>query len=266
MNPKRLLFILSIIILVTMQSSIFSQGVHSQCRTGLNKYLGSHQTTKDSMLISTGGCLVLDVNVIIDSVLHGWVSNLRFYVQKQNTGVLIISWVGGAGDNFIHTKLDDSASTPIASGIAPFNGTYRPSNPLTVFNGIAADGYWKLVITDTAGGDTGTLKAWCLQFVLSCPTGGIEVVEIPNQYKLYQNYPNPFNPISKIKYGVPKNGYVKLSVYDEIGRLVAILEDGMKQANTYEVEFDATNLPSGVYYYKLEADGFSDTKKMVVVK
>jgi len=59
---------------------------------------------------------------------------------------------------------------------------------------------------------------------------------------------------------------VQVAVYDEIGKFVPILQDGVKQANTYEAEFDATNLPSGVYYYRLEAEGFVDTKKMVVIK
>ncbi len=268
MTTKKLLYYFSLLIILMFQTNIFSQGLQqTQCRNGLLLSIIQNGFTRDSVLVSLGnGCIVQDVNVIVDTVIHTWDSDMVMYLQKGNTVVQIITNVGGSGDNFIHTKLDDSASIPIASGTAPFTGTYRPSNPLTPFNGISPNGYWRFSISDLAGGDTGTLRAWCLQLTFTCPTGGIQTVEIPNTYRLYQNYPNPFNPVTKINYGVPKNGYIKLTVYDELGKQVQIVDVGYKEANTYEVVFDATNLPSGVYYYKLVAVGFSDTKKMVIVK
>jgi hypothetical protein len=104
--------------------------------------------------------------------------------------------------------------------------------------------------------------------VLSATTsvGGIETFEIPNHYILNQNYPNPFNPTTKIKFGIPKSANVKLTVYDVLGRQVRVLVNQFKQANTYEVDFDGSNLPSGVYFYKLVTDDFTSTKKMLMVK
>ncbi len=248
--------------------NLFSQSIQqSQCRNRLNMNIPSFSFLRDSLLVNKGnGCMVTDVNFTMDTLVHTWISDINVYFQKDNAGALVINHVGSSGDNFIRTKLDDSAANPLSSGTAPFTGTFRPSFPLTPFNGISTDGYWRILISDTATGDTGSLQAWCIQLTFTCPTGGIQTVEIPNTYRLYQNYPNPFNPVTKIKYGLPKNGNVKLTVYDELGKEVAVLADGYAQANTYEAEFNATNLPSGVYYYKLEAEGFNDTKKMVIIK
>ena len=85
-------------------------------------------------------------------------------------------------------------------------------------------------------------------------------------YKLTQNYPNPFNPVTTIKYDLPKPGNVKLSVYNTAGQLVAVLVNELQTNGSYSVEFDASNLASGIYFYRLDANGFSDTKKMILVK
>jgi photosystem II stability/assembly factor-like uncharacterized protein len=93
-----------------------------------------------------------------------------------------------------------------------------------------------------------------------------EDTQVPNLYSLFQNYPNPFNPATKIKYQIPKAGFVSLKVYDLLGREVATLVHEEKLAGRYEVEFNGTNLPSGVYFYKLEAGGNIFTKKLVLLK
>ncbi len=89
---------------------------------------------------------------------------------------------------------------------------------------------------------------------------------VPSNYELSQNYPNPFNPSTKIKYGLPNSENVSLKVYDQLGREVAVLADGFKNAGTYEINFDATNLTSGIYFYKLVTGSVSMTKKMLLVK
>ena len=91
-------------------------------------------------------------------------------------------------------------------------------------------------------------------------------ITTPSEYKLYDNYPNPFNPSTTIKYSVPKSGFVKLEVYDALGRNIKVLENTQKQAGTYEILFDASGLPSGVYFYKISIGDFTDTKKMLLIK
>ncbi len=89
---------------------------------------------------------------------------------------------------------------------------------------------------------------------------------VPGGFELSQNYPNPFNPSTKISFAVPVAGNVILKVYDQIGREVSTLSDGFKNPGSYEATFDASHLSSGVYFYKLSAPGFEDTKKMLLVK
>ena len=239
------------------------------CRTGINVPIMDHQTARDSVQVALGsGCTILDVNVRITNVTHTWDSDLSFYLRKGTVGAKIINKVGGSGDNFVNTVLNDSATTPIASGTAPFTGNYIPSAPLAPFNfgpGLG-DGYWTLAITDTATGDTGALTGWCLIITYQCPVGGIQTIEIPNYYSLSQNYPNPFNPSTSIKFSMPKGDNVKLVIFDILGREVKTLVNEFKNAGTYDVNFDASTLSSGVYFYRLEAGEFTDTKRMLLVK
>jgi hypothetical protein len=89
---------------------------------------------------------------------------------------------------------------------------------------------------------------------------------IPAKYELLQNYPNPFNPVTKISYALPKNGLITLKIYDMLGREVAELVNEVKTAGNYTVDFNASSLSSGTYFYRLESNGFTDTKKMIIIK
>jgi hypothetical protein len=89
---------------------------------------------------------------------------------------------------------------------------------------------------------------------------------IPEGFKLKQNYPNPFNPTTTIKYSLPVNSTVKLTVYNSLGKEVTTLLDGTKNAGNHEINFNASQLSSGIYFYRLDADGFTETKKMLLVK
>ncbi len=93
-----------------------------------------------------------------------------------------------------------------------------------------------------------------------------EGVTIPNNYSLSQNYPNPFNPTTRIKYSIPQKSFVRLSVFDILGREVAALVNSEKEPGYYEIEFDGSKLSSGVYFYKLQSGSFSQTKKFMLVK
>jgi len=90
--------------------------------------------------------------------------------------------------------------------------------------------------------------------------------EIPEKSNLFQNYPNPFNPSTKIEFAIPKQSFTKLVVYDMIGRQITTLVNEQLVPGTYSVNFDGTNLASGVYFYRLEAGEFVDTKRMVILK
>lgn len=85
-------------------------------------------------------------------------------------------------------------------------------------------------------------------------------------FELQQNYPNPFNPATEIKFSFPKASNVQLKVFDIIGNEVASLVDEFKSAGKYSVKFDAKNLTSGVYFYRIQTDNYTDTKKLLLLK
>lgn len=89
---------------------------------------------------------------------------------------------------------------------------------------------------------------------------------IPSEFSLSQNYPNPFNPTTTISFDVPKNSFVKLKIYDVSGKELAILVNENLNIGSYNYQWDASNFPSGIYFYKLEANDFVDTKRMVLLK
>lgn len=89
---------------------------------------------------------------------------------------------------------------------------------------------------------------------------------LPSEYSLSQNYPNPFNPFTKIKYELPKSSIVKLVVYDNLGRKIKVLVNKFQNAGFYELDVNAMDFPSGVYYYRIQADEFSATKKFILLK
>ncbi|MBI5020618.1 MAG: S8 family serine peptidase [Ignavibacteriales bacterium] len=91
-------------------------------------------------------------------------------------------------------------------------------------------------------------------------------IEIPTEYSLDQNYPNPFNPTTIVSFDLPVDNFVTLKVYNALGQEVATLVNGYKEAGKYSFDFDASNLPSGTYIYKMTADKFSEVKKMVLMR
>ncbi|MBI5402377.1 MAG: T9SS type A sorting domain-containing protein [Ignavibacteriae bacterium] len=154
--------------------------------------------------------------------------------------------------------------------------TYPSTNKLSTFpgnvpvriqaaGGVTAGTY---TLTVTAKGPNGTpvhVRTATI-YVGSAVSGVGNNVEILNKYELYQNYPNPFNPSTKIEYNLPKISKVKLTVYDVVGKEVTAVNYGIQQAGKQSVEFNAGSLSSGVYFYKIEAGSFTDTKKMFLLK
>jgi hypothetical protein len=92
------------------------------------------------------------------------------------------------------------------------------------------------------------------------------LTEVPNDFNLYQNYPNPFNPITKIKFDIPKSSFATLKIYDVEGKEMEVLVNQNMEAGTYEFNWDASKLASGIYFYRLTAGDFVNVKKMVLLK
>ena len=94
----------------------------------------------------------------------------------------------------------------------------------------------------------------------------VEINSQPNEYSLLQNYPNPFNPSTTIKYSIPESGNVSLAIYNSIGEKVETLVNDFKSPGNYEINFNASKLASGIYYYQLRSGVFTQTKKMILMK
>ncbi|HCN36239.1 MAG TPA: hypothetical protein DIS94_00810 [Bacteroidetes bacterium] len=191
----------------------------------------------------------------------GTAVNGRFYVVAGET-----SPAPTAQDSIYIWSMSDSLWLP-----QPLSG--RGSN--------SASNYWGVVSSSIVnnkvkiwipGGffpsTVTTTKLFCVTDSLGCIITNNENTSsvLPMGYELKQNYPNPFNPVTRISYSLPKNGFVKLKIYDITGKLVAQLVNQSQTAGNYIVDFDASNFASGTYFYKLEAENFVDTKKMILLK
>jgi hypothetical protein len=179
------------------------------------------------------------------------------YTSGSNThGRLAFPQMRGA-DDYLH-QAADSTTWPV--GVK-----YDPDNSGVHIFSLGVHEHWN--------------NATDMQYTRNLGSGnGIELVkilnltdvqekkEIPTAFQLSQNYPNPFNPATSIEYSLPKSQRVTIKVYDIAGKAVALLEDRERPAGTYRVQFDASKLTSGVYFYKLVAGNYSETKKMLLLK
>ncbi|MDZ7623791.1 MAG: T9SS type A sorting domain-containing protein [Ignavibacteriaceae bacterium] len=93
-----------------------------------------------------------------------------------------------------------------------------------------------------------------------------QINAVPEGFRLEQNYPNPFNPSTTIRYSIPQRSDVELIVYDALGHEIKTLISGDHDAGVYEVDFDATGLSSGVYFYQIKSASFTETRKLLLMK
>ncbi len=164
------------------------------------------------------------------------------YIAKSTDG----------GNTFTNTIISTSPFTPTSG---TFFGDY---NNITAYNGRVRPIWTRL---------QGTLSV--LTAIIDYPTNENNISQnIPSEFKLEQNFPNPFNPVTQIKYSLKENTFVNLSVYNNVGQEIAVLANDFKQAGNYSISFDIKeyNLPSGVYFYRLKAGNYTETKKMIVTK
>jgi len=171
--------------------------------------------------------------------------------NNYNTDVYLARSTDG-GDTFIDFKISTSSFIPV-TGV--FFGDY---NSITAYHNKVRPMWTRL-----QGSQLSVLTA----IVDSLVTSENSIVEtLPVDYKLDQNYPNPFNPKTNISYSVKEKGFVTLKVYNSLGKEVASLVNDNRESGKYELQWDASNYSSGVYFYKMTANNYSETKKMMVIK
>jgi len=149
----------------------------------------------------------------------------------------------------------------------PADVVYDPENDGTPLKSLGIHEHWNNVSDKKYSKELGIGNGIdFIKLTKNTTTSVANNVVRPTDFRLEQNYPNPFNPATKISYSLPKYSKVVLKVFDVSGREVATLENSVRAAGIHQVTFDAHHLASGVYYYQLVADGFKQTKKMVLTK
>jgi hypothetical protein len=196
-------------------------------------------------------------NVAIESVGYDFLRS-EFTVANV-TGKYAFVQMRGA-DDYLHQAAD---STNWPAGIK-----YDPdSNGVHIFS-LGVHEHWNNATDKKYTRNLGTGSGIELLSVEQTKTTSVarQGSNTPKDYELCQNYPNPFNPVTTIEYSLPRSQKVTIKVYDMTGKVVAVLENHERSAGTYKVQFDARSLTSGVYFYRLTTDSFSETKKLVLVK
>jgi len=186
----------------------------------------------------------------------------RSIIQTKDGGYAVggetYSFGAGLWDLYI-VKLDASGNT-CGNSTSPISTITSPASTVTTPTPIVTTPSSTVTIPPTTVTPGGTPTTMCVL--------GIHPIsnEIPDSYELYQNYPNPFNPTTEIKFDLPKPEDVKIVLYNTLGQQSAVLVDGHYAAGSYSVQWNASNYPSGVYFYRITAGSFTDVKKMVLLK
>jgi photosystem II stability/assembly factor-like uncharacterized protein len=151
------------------------------------------------------------------------------------------------------------------------NGVYYSSdygnNWYAINEGLPTKKIWSIdIFNDTLYVGTENEGVWYRPISGIINNIGDDIIYLQDHFAVNQNYPNPFNPATKIKYEIPELSFVTLKVYDVLGNEIIILINEDKSVGSYTVEFDATSLPSGIYFYRLQAGDYIETNKMVLMK
>jgi plastocyanin len=162
-----------------------------------------------------------------------------------------VKWVWDEG---MHTTTSDSTS-----GVDVWNAPLDASHTTFSFVFSSPGVHHYYCVYHISLGMTGTIT-------VQEPTSVILNNPQPDNFSLEQNYPNPFNPSTKIKYSIAKDGFVNLEVYNILGNKMKTLVNQKQNAGSHSIEFKAGDLPSGIYFYRIETEGYTASRKMILLK
>ena len=238
----------------------------------------------DSTSPSAGGAIHFDVPTISDDIVEipVYISEpgnllsleMNFNYNKDCLELESITYPQNLNSAMIaDNSLKNESEVKVvasASGEIPLNGEivslrFRIKNKLKSINNA------KIYLSKYRINEMGTISKIDSLNIGEFVTNQDEIGTEPTAFRLYSNYPNPFNPTTTIKYNIPSSSnsqslFVKLTIFDALGAEVETLVNGQKMPGNYTVKFDASNLPSGIYYYRLIAGNNTETKKMIYLK
>ena len=204
-------------------------------------------------------------------VIDDWIITPRLY--NISSGDSISFWCGAVDRTYkdsikvwistTDTELSSFTMIDYFKVNGPVGAWHKKSYDLSAYAGKSIYFAVNYYIKDAGPFGTASDVVWMDDFVLTGPGFG---GTLPGSYRLYQNFPNPFNSSTVITFDLPKKSNINLKVYNPLGKEVYDLAKGEYQEGTYSVRFDGRNLSSGIYFYVLQTDSFSDEKKMVLIK
>jgi len=215
---------------------------HDNKRTGI---LVSHSILPNIKRTTNGGLNWYSVNSL------SGITGSPFIIWISGTNSVFMSILSNSSNSILRS--DDGGQTWVSQSTSGINGLFE----------IDYARYNDLIISYCLSDNNEIIKS--RQTVQPV---GIEQISntIPQKLYLYQNYPNPFNPVTKVNYELPITNYVTLKIHDVLGKEVASLVNEKQNAGSYSVDFNAGNLPSGIYYYTIKAGEFTGTRKMMLIK
>ncbi len=207
----------------------------------------------------------LNVNPSVPANIYAGTGNGAFY--STNNGLSWVTINNGLTDTYIHAfAFSGSTMFTATDNDGVFRSTNNGSNWQAMNDGLTNTTVWVL----TASGSNlyaGTNGSGVFKRPLSEMVSVQELAgETPAEFKLSQNYPNPFNPTTNIKFSVATAGIITLNIYDINGKKLEELVNGSYSAGVYQADWNAANYSSGIYFYTIVANGFTDTKRMILVK
>ncbi len=198
----------------------------------------------------------MNVKKSYSTIINVGVANFQFSPANINATVgdtIKWNWMNGSHT----TTCDGTNGTSRPSGASQWNSGMNSGTPVFTYVLTAAGSYHYVCLPhspDMAGNINATISSIT------------QVTELALSYGLSQNYPNPFNPSTSIKFSVPNSSSVTLKIFNTNGQEVQTLVNENLNAGSYKVDWNAVNFPSGVYYYKLQSEGFIQTRKMLLIK
>jgi hypothetical protein len=190
--------------------------------------------------------------------------DVPYSLALDNAGASYVTGIGNlsiTGQDIVTIKYDSSG---IQKWLASFNGVV--GNGTDQGHSVAVDPAGNVFVAGSSQG--GGVRSDDYTTIMYSQPIGIQQIsnQVPGTFNLTQNYPNPFNPSTKINFALPKDAFAKIIIYDVLGREVTKLVNENLKRGTYEADWDAANFSSGIYFYRLESDGYAETKKMILMK
>jgi hypothetical protein len=187
---------------------------------------------------------------------------LTSFTASVGNGEVLLNWVTATETNNQGFEIERASTTSNSTGWTRIG--------FVEGNGTTTESHSYLYRDDISSLNASSLSYRLKQIDFNGEYEYSDVVQVdnlaPTDYVLEQNYPNPFNPSTTIKFGLPKKSDVVITIYNSLGAEVATLFNEVREAGSYEIEFNADNFSSGIYYYKIEASQFIETKKMILLK